>query len=117
MAPCLDFALASLLCEENNDCISYDNGDDIDDMNINQSHDKNQNLKMKDETEYSVLDLPLQNDARLSFLSEKEHEQIVGFVDYLDKLKNQDLFFVARQQAVDWILKVCLIFYDLGLES
>ncbi|KAI3760754.1 hypothetical protein L1987_51153 [Smallanthus sonchifolius] len=110
MAPCLDFGLSSLLCEEDNDCISYDDdGDDLKglDWDINQSHtQKNPNLKMIDETEYSVLDLPLQNDARLTLLNLKEHEQFVGFVDYLDKLKNQDLFLVARQQAVDWISKV-----------
>ncbi|KAI3806694.1 hypothetical protein L1987_22608 [Smallanthus sonchifolius] len=110
MAPCLDFGVSSLLCEEDNYCISYDDdGDDFKglDWDINQSHkQKNPNLKMKDETEYSVLDLPLQNDARLTLLNLKEHEQFVGFVDYLDKLKNQSLFLVARQQTVDSISKV-----------
>ncbi|KAL8225476.1 hypothetical protein R6Q57_018033 [Mikania cordata] len=112
MAPCLDFAAANLLCEEDNDNISYDDDDgDVDDFigldwNISQNHYQNLDLTMKYETEYSVFDLLLQNDARLNLLNSKEHEQFVGFIDYLNKLKNQNLFLVARQQAVDWISKV-----------
>ncbi|KAK9067808.1 hypothetical protein SSX86_011919 [Deinandra increscens subsp. villosa] len=100
MAPSFDFSVSNLLCEEENDSICCDDDDDWD---INQ---ENPNLKMNVETEYSVLDLPLQNDDRLTLLTIKEHEQIVGFVDYLSKLKNQNLFLVARQEAVDWISKV-----------
>ncbi|KAF5818629.1 putative Cyclin-like superfamily [Helianthus annuus] len=110
MAPS-DFALSSLLCEEDNDSISYDDYADVDDFrgldwNINQGHNQNPILKMKDETEYYFLDLPLQNDARLTLLTSKEHEQNVGLDLYLKRLKDQNLFLVARQQAVDWILKV-----------
>ncbi|KAJ0786416.1 putative cyclin domain-containing protein [Helianthus annuus] len=108
MTPSLDFALSNLLCEEDTDSISYDDHADVDDfrgldLNINHGHP---NLKMKDETEYYFLDLPLQNDARLTLLTSKEHEQNVGLDLYLKRLKDQNLFLVARQQAVDWILKV-----------
>ncbi|MFS7953237.1 putative cyclin domain-containing protein [Helianthus anomalus] len=106
MAPSHDFEVSSLLCEEEHDCISYDEDcyDDFD-WDINES---NQNLIniMSLETECSVFDLHLQNDPCLDLLIIKESEQFVGFADYLDKLKNQNLFLVARQEAVNWISKV-----------
>ncbi|KAM0067154.1 putative cyclin domain-containing protein [Helianthus debilis subsp. tardiflorus] len=109
MAPSHDFEASSLLCAEDHDCISYDDDcyDDFD-WDINESCNKNQNLIniMSLETEYSVLDLHLQNDPCLDLLIMKESEQFVGFDDYLDKLKNQNLFLVARQEAVNWISKV-----------
>ncbi|KVH98836.1 cyclin-D3-1-like [Cynara cardunculus var. scolymus] len=117
MAPSLDCAMSSLLCAEDNDSICYNDNDGDDfkgfgdsfsndgiDRNINQT--QNHNLVKNLETEYSVLDLPLQNDECLTLLIEKESQQFVGFVDYLNKLKNENLFLVARQQAVDWISKV-----------
>ncbi|XP_071737660.1 cyclin-D3-1-like isoform X2 [Rutidosis leptorrhynchoides] len=112
MAPSLDFAVSNLLCAEDTSSISYYNDDsdsDVEDYkgfdwNINRF--KNQNLSMNLKTEYSVLELPLQNDEFLALLTVKESEQFVGFHDYLIKLKNQNLFLVARQEAVDWISKV-----------
>ncbi|XP_076893942.1 cyclin-D3-1-like [Bidens hawaiensis] len=111
MSPNFNFEASSLLCEEDNDCISYESGGDDDDFmsfdwDINQSDNENNNLIMNLETEHSVLDLHLQNDPNLDLLITKESQQFVGGVDYLDKLKNQNLFLVARQQAVDWISKV-----------
>ncbi|XP_022033285.1 cyclin-D4-1 [Helianthus annuus] len=109
MAQSHDFEVSSLLCAEDHDCISYDDDcyDDFD-WDINESCNKNQNLIniVSLETEYSVLDLHLQNDPCLDLLIIKESEQFVGFDDYLDKLKNQNLFLVARQEAVNWISKV-----------
>lgn len=114
MAPSLDFPVSSLLCAEDTDSISYnDDSDygDVEDYNNgfdwNMNLSKNQNLSMNLETEYSFLELPLQNDECLTLLTVKESEQFVGFVDYLNKLKNQNLFLVGRQEAVDWISKVC----------
>ncbi|KAJ9560358.1 hypothetical protein OSB04_005518 [Centaurea solstitialis] len=115
MAPSLDCAISSLLCVEDNDSISYVIDDDDNDNDNDgfkgfgdsfSNDQKNQNLDKNLETEDSVLDLPLQNDECLTLLTQKESQQFVGFVDYLNKLKNQNLFLVARQQAVDWILKV-----------
>lgn len=57
----------------------------------------------------------------LALLIVKEIEQCVGVVDYLNILKNQNLYFVARKEVVDWISKVWLIlfqdffFVNLGL--
>ncbi|KAI3685768.1 hypothetical protein L6452_35026 [Arctium lappa] len=115
MAPSLDCAISSLLCAEVNDSICFDdeNDNDNDDFKgfgdsyaiiINQT--QNQNLVKNLETEYSVLDLPLQNHECLTLLIQKESQQFVGFLDYFNKLKNDNLFLVARQQAVDWISKV-----------
>ncbi|XP_076931109.1 cyclin-D4-2-like [Bidens hawaiensis] len=107
MAPSFDFGLSSLLCEEENDSISFDFFSDVDDnVNHNQIDNQNPNLKVKDETEYYVLDLPWQNEARLTLLTSKENEQNEGLDAYLIRLKNQNLFLAARQAAVDWISKV-----------
>ncbi|KAI3732919.1 hypothetical protein L1987_64131 [Smallanthus sonchifolius] len=104
MTPSLDFDVSNLLCDEDKDCISYDVGDDFKglDGDIDQSH----NESMIPETEHSVLDLHLQNDEYLTLLTVKESEQFVGFVDYFNKLNNQNLFLVARQEAVNWFSKV-----------
>ncbi|XP_071714237.1 cyclin-D4-2-like [Rutidosis leptorrhynchoides] len=119
MAPSLDFAVSSLLCAEDSDSLSYndynddndndDNGGDVEyynGFNWNMNQSKNQNLSVNLETEYSVFELPLQNDEYLTLLTVKESEQFVGFVDYLNKLKNQNFILLARQEAVDWISKV-----------
>lgn len=109
MADCL---ISSLLCAEDNDSLCYDYDDDhkgVDDglwgygnhLKINQ----NQPSIKNPDTEYSVIDFPLQSDECLSLLIEKECEQFVGF-DYFKRLTNGDLDFVSRQQAVDWIRKV-----------
>ncbi|KAI3491179.1 hypothetical protein L1887_44424 [Cichorium endivia] len=111
MTPSIDFAVSSLLCAEDNDIICYDDDDgDVDDYmgfgrNLNQNEDQNQNL-INHELEDPVPDLPLQNDECLALLIVKESEQCVGAIDYLNKLKNQNLYLVARQEAVDWISKV-----------
>nr|XP_043637616.1 cyclin-D4-2-like [Erigeron canadensis] len=110
MSPSFDFAISSLLCAEENDSISYDDGEndfgDVDDnMGFDwqrQNDNLNQDFVIKTEY-YSVFDL--QNDESLTLLTEKESEMFVGFVDYLSKLKNHNLFLVARQEAVDWISK------------
>lgn len=110
MADCL---LSSLLCAEDNDSLCYeydDNHKNVDDkfwghgnhLNINQNQPSIKNHDAED----SVLDFPLQSDECLSVLYKKESEQFVG-LDYLMKLRNGNLDFVARQQAVDWIKKVC----------
>ncbi|KAL7596281.1 hypothetical protein Lser_V15G31012 [Lactuca serriola] len=109
MADCL---LSSLLCAEDNDSLCYeydDNHKNVDDkfwghgnhLNINQNQPSIKNHDAED----SVLDFPLQSDECLSVLYKKESEQFVG-LDYLMKLRNGNLDFVARQQAVDWIKKV-----------
>lgn len=100
MAPSLD----CLLCSEDNDYIGYDNDDDmLWDHGNNQNSTHYQNL----ETEYSVLDVPLQSDECINLLIEKECEQFVGFLDYFSKLKNGNFDLGSRQEAVDWITKVC----------
>ncbi|GJW64810.1 cyclin, C-terminal domain-containing protein [Tanacetum coccineum] len=89
--------------EEDNDHIGYDNDDDmLWDHGNNQNSTHYQNL----ETEYSVLDVPLQSDECINLLIEKECEQFVGFLDYFSKLKNGNFDLVARREAVDWITKV-----------
>ncbi|XP_023746613.1 cyclin-D4-1 [Lactuca sativa] len=112
MTPSLDFAVSSLLCAEDNDSICYDDDNgDVDDLmgfgrNIYPNEEQYQSLIRNHEIDYSVLDLPLQNDECLASLIVKESEQCVGVMDYLNKLKNQNLYLVARQEAVDWISKV-----------
>ncbi|KAI3820242.1 hypothetical protein L1987_07786 [Smallanthus sonchifolius] len=108
-----DSLLSSLLCSEESDSICYD--DDNDDHNIiddglggygnHRNTHKNQFFLKNLETECDVLDLPVQSDACLLLLIEKECEQFVGF-DYLEKIRNGNFDLVARQQAVDWIRKV-----------
>ncbi|KAJ0751576.1 putative cyclin domain-containing protein [Helianthus annuus] len=93
-----DSLLSNLLCSEGSESVCYD---DNDDQNIY----KNQCFIKNLETECDVLDFPVQSDACLSLLVEKECEQFVGF-DYLEKIRNGKLDLVARQQAVDWIRKV-----------
>ncbi|KAI3672549.1 hypothetical protein L6452_38639 [Arctium lappa] len=109
MADCL---LSTLLCSEDNDSICYD--DDDDQYNVenglwgygnHRNINKNERFIKNLETEYSVLDFPLQSDECLALLIEKERQQFVGF-DYLKQLRKGNLDFVAREQAVDWIRKV-----------
>ncbi|XP_076931451.1 cyclin-D4-1-like [Bidens hawaiensis] len=88
MAPSLDFLSSSLLCAEEHDSIFYDDNDG------HQNHV---------ETQDHVLDV---SDERLDLLIEKECQQFVGFVDYLNNIKNGKLDVAARQEAVDWITKV-----------
>ncbi|KAL4566062.1 hypothetical protein LXL04_030172 [Taraxacum kok-saghyz] len=108
MADCL---LSSLLCAEDNESLCYDSADahkNVDDgfssygnyLKINQ----NLSIVKNHDPEYSVHDFPLQSDECLSVLIKKECEQFVG-LDYLKKLRNGNLDFVARQQAIDWIKK------------
>ena len=72
-------------------------------QNINQ----NQRFINNPETEQCVIDFPLRSDECLDLLIEKECEQFVDFFDYLNKLKNGNMDLVARQDAVNWITKVC----------
>ncbi|KAF5784619.1 putative Cyclin-like superfamily [Helianthus annuus] len=112
MANCL---LSSLLCAEDNNSICYDDQNNVDEGLWGCGNDlvsnKNQCFTKNLETECCVLDLdldldlPVQSDECLCLLIEKECEQFVGF-DYLKKLTSGKLDMVARQQAVDWILKV-----------
>nr|XP_043617653.1 cyclin-D4-1-like [Erigeron canadensis] len=99
MAPSFDYLASSLLCAEDNDGI-FD--DDCDDLLWDHENNQNQIFVKNLETQ----DFPLQSDESLNLLIEKECEQFVGFFDYLNKLKNGNLDLVARQEAVDWILKV-----------
>ncbi|KAD4586105.1 hypothetical protein R6Q59_035522 [Mikania micrantha] len=106
MAPSLDCFAYSLLCAEDN---IFNDDDDEDDDNVSWDHqDINQNQRFVKhlEIEHNVLDFPLQTDEGMNLLLEKECEQYVGFPDYLNKIKNGDLDFDARQEAVDWITKV-----------
>lgn len=105
MTPSLDCLASSLLCAEDNDSICYDD-EDYDDCDINQSYRYVNHF----ETEQSAIDL--QTDECLNLLIEKESEQFIGFFDYLSKLKNGILDLVARQEAVDWITKVCSLAFD-----
>ncbi|KAL9997765.1 putative cyclin domain-containing protein [Helianthus debilis subsp. tardiflorus] len=108
MANCL---LSSLLCAEDNSSICYDDQNNVDEGLWGCGNDlvsnKNQCFIKNLETECCVLDLdlPVQSDECLCLLIEKECQQFVGF-DYLKKLTTGKLDMVARQQAVDWILKV-----------
>ncbi|KAK1406717.1 hypothetical protein QVD17_38325 [Tagetes erecta] len=106
-----DSLLSSLLCSEESDSICYDGNDDdhgiVDNdglwgYGINTNFHKNQCFVKNLETE---CDLPVQSDACLGLLIEKECQQFVGF-DYLVKIRNGKLDLGARQQAVEWIRKV-----------
>lgn len=123
MAPSLDFAVSSLLCAEENDCVFYDD----DDVNVNVSngysgvleefevtwgggHHRNyrtinQKQSFINVEKDCVSDFPLQSDKCLEVMIKTECEQFAGF-DYLKKLRNGDLDLGSRLEAVDWITKV-----------
>ncbi|KAK9080837.1 hypothetical protein SSX86_000595 [Deinandra increscens subsp. villosa] len=104
-----DSLLSSLLCSEESDSICYDDHTIVDDglwgFGNHQNIHKNQCFIKNLETECDFLDFPVQSDECLFLLMEKECEQFVGF-DYLEKIRNGKLDLGARQQAVDWIIKV-----------
>ncbi|KAI3685965.1 hypothetical protein L1987_79634 [Smallanthus sonchifolius] len=104
-----DTLLSSLLCSEESDSICFDDHTVVDDglwgYGNHRNIHKNQCFVKNLETECDVLDLPVQSDASLLLLIEKECEQFVGF-DYLEKIRNGKFDLGARQQAVDWIRKV-----------
>ncbi|KAF5807795.1 putative cyclin D, Cyclin-like superfamily [Helianthus annuus] len=99
-----DSLLSNLLCSEGSESVCYDDNDDHTIVDY-QKNDKNQCFIKNLETECDVLDFPVQSDACLNVLVEKECQQFVGF-HYLEKIRNGKLDLVARQQAVDWIRKV-----------
>ena len=112
MAPSFDCVVSSLLCAEDNAIFGDDELgsallDDSDDTWSHRNHrshtDHNKSRSFVGET---MAILPLQSDELLASMAERECHHLLAS-DYLKRLINGDLDLVARNQAVDWILKVC----------
>ncbi|KAI4337623.1 hypothetical protein L6164_016012 [Bauhinia variegata] len=104
MAPSFD-CVSSLLCAEDNSIFDdNDYGGVMDQFEDTWNHRyhrfHNQNQYFDDPA-----GLPLQSDECLALMVEKEDQLLPG-CDYLNRLRNGDLDFGARKEAIDWIEKV-----------
>ncbi|XP_047327074.1 cyclin-D4-1-like [Impatiens glandulifera] len=97
MASGLDCAVSSLLCEE--DCSIF--LDDLDTINRPKNH---QNHSFECDDEY-LIGFPVLNDECFTLMLKSECDHLPAR-DYLDRLRNRDLDFDARMQAIEWIGKV-----------
>lgn len=122
MAPSFDCAVSSLLCAEDNSifgddeelgsALLDDSDETLSDHHRNHrsqyidhhNHHKNRNFVVG-ESAMAILPL-LQSDEVLASMAERESHHLPAS-DYLKRLVNGDLDLVARNQAVDWIFKVC----------
>lgn len=122
MAPSFDSAVSSLLCAEDNTIFGDD--DDYEEESRetawctrhrnHRSHDrKSRSFNGVYDDDENGLVLPLQSDECLASMVEKEFHNLPGFVDYLKRLRSGDLDLRARKEAVDWISKVCLFFFNM----
>ncbi|KAH9607326.1 hypothetical protein KSS87_012369 [Heliosperma pusillum] len=110
MAPCIDYAMSSLFCAEDNASIFYDVDDNYgtctsivdDDFEVFDNLQHGNLLNLNQDQNFVGF---LQNDEYLSSMFNKEIQHFPGF-DYLKRLRNGDLDLVARNSAVDWIQKV-----------
>lgn len=110
----MDCAASSLLCAEDNSVIFYDDDDDggVDNLAVkgfdygwhHRNHwtdNRNQNFY----GEEALIELSTQSEECLAEMLEREWEHL-PVSDYLERLKNGELDVVAREEVVDWILKV-----------
>lgn len=113
MAPSFD-CVSSLLCADEDSTV-FDDGDyagsaaaaevpEVYDETWRRSryhHQRSQGFGDPDE-------LPLLSDECLAVMVEKECQFWPG-ADYLNKFRTRDLDFGARNEAIDWIQKVCVL--------
>ncbi|KAI4307466.1 hypothetical protein L6164_030650 [Bauhinia variegata] len=104
MAPSFD-CVSSLLCAEDNSIFDDNEYGGVmeqfeDTWNHIYHRFYNQNQYFDDPYR-----LPLQSDECLALMVEKEGQHLPG-ADYLNRLRNGDLDFGARKEAIDWIEKV-----------
>lgn len=108
MAP----AVSSLLCAEFNGVFDYNHYDDcVGEFEEANYHHRNHRTHYQNRSFFNGDVLPLQTDESIASMVERECHHLPAS-DYLMRLRNRDLDFGARNQAVDWIEKVgsCLFF-------
>lgn len=115
MAPSLDCAASSLLCAEDNSVIFYDDDDDgvVDNVAVvgfdygwhHGNHRRDDNRNQNFYGEEALIELSVQSEECLAEMLHRECEHL-PVSDYLERLKNGELDLVARQEVVDWIIKV-----------
>lgn len=107
MAPSFD-CLSSLLCAEDNSIFDEnDYGGSVDMLEEDTWHPRyhrNLNQSQHFGGDPNGL-LPLQSDECLTLMVDKESHHLPRG-DYLNRLRNGDLDFGARKEAIDWIEKV-----------
>lgn len=117
MAPSFDSAVSSLLCAEDNNSIFDDNdcyGAAVEEIEATWHHG-NRRIQQNRGFNGGVGEwLPKQSEECLGLMVEKEHQHLPN-VDYLKRLRSGDLDFGAREEAVDWITKVCSLFFFIQL--
>lgn len=115
MAPSLDCAASSLLCAEDNSVIFYDDDDDgcVDNVAMvgfdygwhHRNHRADDNRNQNFYGEEALSELSVQSEECLAEMVHRECEHL-PVSDYLERLKIGELDLVARQEVVDWIIKV-----------
>ncbi|KAK1371322.1 Cyclin-D4-2 like [Heracleum sosnowskyi] len=105
MARSLDCDVSSLLCAEENESIYFDDGfvEEYQSTKVyDMGSDQNRNFKVEEGFMSGLL--PLQSDECVDSMFAKECEHLPA-LEYLQRLRNEDLYLKARQKAVDWIGK------------
>lgn len=101
--------MASLLCTETTNAC-------FDDLDSDQTHDEttNQNLGFGNDRSEPLIGWPLLSEECFCLLVEKERGHLPKD-DYLKRVRSGDMDLGAvRREAMDWILKVCLISFLNG---
>lgn len=101
--------MASLLCTETTNVC-------FDDLDSDQTHDEttNQNLGFGNDRSEPLIGWPLLSEECFCLLVEKERGHLPKD-DYLKRVRSGDMDLGAvRREAMDWILKVCLISFLNG---
>lgn len=95
----------NLVCGETSESWIIDNDDVINFGKIDYNHNHNTNHKGE-----NFGSIPMIDDERIIEMLEKEIEFCPG-TDYVKRLCSADLDLCVRNQALDWILKVCLFLF------
>lgn len=111
MSPSYDYASSVLLCVEDNSCIlGFDDCDDDGDKVEEHNHVIWPSAEAQRCNLYGdpLMDLPHKSDDCLTSLLERESE-LMPREDYAERLRSGALDLSIRRDAVDWIMKVVLL--------
>lgn len=111
-----DCEASNLLCTEA-ESLCFDDLETVSevvDEKIHQINDKD--LSLRNGRSGLSLHLPCLSEEKFCFMVEKERDHLPKD-DYLKRLRAGDIDMSLRRQAIDWILKVCLVNFSDGFFS
>lgn len=107
---CFDSAASNLLCTEaESTCFDDDDLEavaEVVDEEIHQANDKDSSFR-NDRSEL-LIPLPCLSEEKFLLMVDEERNHLPKD-DYLERLRTGDMDISVRTEALDWILKVCLI--------